>query len=464
MLCRRVILIGLDSATFDVIFRYIDELPNLKYIIKRGSATQLLSTLPYVSAPAWTSAFTGVNPGKHGIFDFIDFRTELPVTSRSRRVPALWNIISRAGKKVVIVNVPVTYPPERVNGVMISGCLTPSKQSEFVYPPILKKCILKKRYEIDIPTMSYYLLKKNALVRLAKDIEATRVNVFKHLIEYVNPHFSAVVLMSLDRVQHYCMDDERLLREFYVVIDSLIGSIMTEFDDGKTTFIVMSDHGMHLLEKDFFINNFLIREGYALPIRVSKSTPDILMEYVSLISMSFLKKLPYNLLYSLISVENYLKQVIKCLKVQPSITIDKMRSVAYSPIGYEIKVKKPRFINAILNSLRNINQKLKSNIIRRVYTREELYWGLATKYAPEIIVEPHNGVEFSRIVTHDLRLLGRSYFGSMLRVAEHTRWGILITYSAKTKGQGYRQTHVNRIYDVAKIVLHLLKIRYPIIP
>ncbi len=91
-----------------------------------------------MTAAAWTSFVTGKNPGKHGLFDFVkrssgEYRP-IPVTSRDRRAEPIWSILGRAGYRVGIVNVPMTYPPERVNGFMVSGFPTPPGKSDFTYP------------------------------------------------------------------------------------------------------------------------------------------------------------------------------------------------------------------------------------------------------------------------------------------------------------------------------------------
>ncbi|MCD6448683.1 MAG: alkaline phosphatase family protein, partial [Thermoplasmata archaeon] len=129
----RSIIIGIDGAEPTLIQKWIDELPNLQKFRCFG---KLESTLPPSSAPAWTSIVTGVEPAKHGIFDFFYFDGKsIKVISRhSRRMPAIWNLLSDIGKKSIVINVPVTYPPERINGIIVSGLLTPPGE-KFFYPP-----------------------------------------------------------------------------------------------------------------------------------------------------------------------------------------------------------------------------------------------------------------------------------------------------------------------------------------
>ena len=142
---RKVLVIGLDGATFDLLAPWIERgrLPTLARLIEEGVSGTLESTSPPISSAAWASFATGKNPGKHGIVDFVHpeengYRVTI-VNSKKRGSKALWNLISEAGGQVGVVGVPVTYPPEEVNGFMISGFLAPSSKSDYTYPPSLRQ-------------------------------------------------------------------------------------------------------------------------------------------------------------------------------------------------------------------------------------------------------------------------------------------------------------------------------------
>ncbi len=139
----RFLLIGLDGAEPSLVGPWMDAgfLPNLAALGARGAFLPCASTRPPVTFPAWTTCVTGVNPGRHGIFDF----TEIPegtrglrfVNSSFRKTPALWRILSDAGRRVGVLGVPATYPPEPVNGFMVSGFDSPvatGVDPTFVYP------------------------------------------------------------------------------------------------------------------------------------------------------------------------------------------------------------------------------------------------------------------------------------------------------------------------------------------
>src|SRR5205085_6322680 len=152
----RVFIVGWDGATFDLIEPWVAEgkLPNIARLMKRGVHGRLRSTLPPMTFPAWSSFMTGKNPGKHGIFDFTrqkpgKYELEF-VNGGLRRAPSFWNILSRAGRKVISISVPCTYPPEPVNGIMISGFDGPGQvgtsevDARGMHPPELHQEIKEK--------------------------------------------------------------------------------------------------------------------------------------------------------------------------------------------------------------------------------------------------------------------------------------------------------------------------------
>ncbi|MCX6032304.1 MAG: alkaline phosphatase family protein [Chloroflexi bacterium] len=140
----RIVVVGLDGATFDLIEPWAREgkLPNLARLLTESSHARLNSVIHPFSAQAWSSMVTGANAGKHRIFDFWERNFDVygfRLTNASfRALPALWTLLSKAGRRVLVVNVPMSYPPEPVNGILISGWDTPGLQSSFTYPPELK--------------------------------------------------------------------------------------------------------------------------------------------------------------------------------------------------------------------------------------------------------------------------------------------------------------------------------------
>jgi predicted AlkP superfamily phosphohydrolase/phosphomutase len=136
----RTLIVGFDGAMLDLCDRFIDEgrMPTVASINARGASGELLSVTPYNSAVAWSSLMTGTSPGRHGVFDFV-----LPLagqygyrvaTRRDRRTAALWNRVCNAGGRAAVVNIPMTFPAEPIDGVMVSGMDAPGLEARAVHP------------------------------------------------------------------------------------------------------------------------------------------------------------------------------------------------------------------------------------------------------------------------------------------------------------------------------------------
>ena len=136
----KIIVIGLDGATFDLIKPWAEAgyLPTLNRILQSGAHGVMRSTIPPMTAPAWTTFATGSNPGQHRLYDWIarepDSYKFTPVTALDGKAPMIYTLLSEYGRSVVALNIPMTYPPVPVNGVIVSGMPTPSTKVNIYLP------------------------------------------------------------------------------------------------------------------------------------------------------------------------------------------------------------------------------------------------------------------------------------------------------------------------------------------
>lgn len=141
-----LLIVGIDGADHALVVQWAAAglLPNLSRLMDRGHLLWHHSTHPPLSAPAWTTAFTGCNPGRHGLYDFMDFSYphRNPWWGQDRRCPTLWRRATEAGLRVAAVNVPMCYPAEEVDGAMISGFGSPGLTSDAFYPRALRESLL----------------------------------------------------------------------------------------------------------------------------------------------------------------------------------------------------------------------------------------------------------------------------------------------------------------------------------
>lgn len=282
----KTIVVGLDGATFDLIKPWAAEgyLPVLNRILQEGAHGELASTVPPMTAPAWTAFATGCNPGKHRLYDWIarepDSYRFTPVTALDGKAPTIYSLLSSYGRKVVSLNVPMTYPPEPVNGVLVSGMPAPSTDVRFTYPD--------NAYQDIVDAVGDYILYPDPgeaysdsgidafLKRLYRSADL-RMQAFQYLRQREDPDFAMMVFNGTDTVSHAMWkfmdqthplhDPDRFekygnaIRDYYQYVDSLLGSIVQNLDE-HTTLVVMSDHGFGPFHKFIHVNNWLIREGF----------------------------------------------------------------------------------------------------------------------------------------------------------------------------------------------------------
>lgn len=278
----RFLLIGLDGMEPSLAARWMDEgrLPNLAALRDRGTFMPLASTKPPVTFPAWTTCVTGVNPGRHGIFDFTemtpgDYAIRF-VNSTFRKAPAVWNVLSGAGKRVCVLGVPGTYPPEPVNGVMVSGWDSPvctGVDRSFVYPPDRFEQVKAWRFadfqESDIGPGWHVM----ALDRLLKGI-GTKEGIATELLREEAWDFFMIVFGESDTVSHHFWlfhdkDSPRhqegpanAIRDVYERLDAAVGRLIETAGDDVTVGVV-SDHGFGGAGTGVVhLNNWLAEKGY----------------------------------------------------------------------------------------------------------------------------------------------------------------------------------------------------------
>ncbi len=259
---RRFLLIGLDGAEPSLVERWMAEerLPNLSALAERGALMPCRSTTPCATFPAWTTCVTGVNPGRHGILDFtcvtpgayaIDF-----VNAGWRAAPAIWNVLSDAGRRVCVLGVPATYPPEPVNGVLVSGFDSPvctAVDRSFVYPESAWDDVKAWRFadfqESHIGP-GWHAAAFDKLIRGIADKE----RIALRMLEREPWDFFMAVFGESDTVAHHfwLFHDpdsprhregfEHAIRDVYIRLDEAVGKLIAAAGDGVTVGIV-SDHG-----------------------------------------------------------------------------------------------------------------------------------------------------------------------------------------------------------------------------
>lgn len=286
---NRVILIGLDGADWSLIDSLVaaGRMPNLATVIREGRTARLKSAIPLLSPIIWTSIATGTTPDRHGVLDFLEIEPStgvvVPISGRSRRVPAVWNLASSAGRKVGVVGWWATHPAEEVNGFFVSdrasAILSEGSRESLAYPPSLgegvRRVIDEETRVPDADLMAYLRMSEaeiaamrakeggleNPVAALAKILGATRTvqRIARELYDRETPDLTAVYFEGTDVIGHVfaadvpprlsCVSEEDFRRysgtvnAYYSMIDRLLGQWIRRAKEDGATLLVCSDHG-----------------------------------------------------------------------------------------------------------------------------------------------------------------------------------------------------------------------------
>ncbi|MFN3532260.1 MAG: alkaline phosphatase family protein [Candidatus Brocadia sp.] len=496
---NKIVIIGLDGATWNVIHPLISKgkLPTFKYLIENGSYGNLNSTIPPLSAPAWTSAFTGVNPGKHNIFDFFTIRNDTyelrNVTSNDRKIPAIWNILDTHGMTSGIFNIPMTYPPEALDGFMVAGLGTPDINSNFIYPPSLKEEL--KRYlhglqfSIDVGTIMGG--KEDAFLDELYKVTDMQEKAVHYLYNKYQPDLFMVVFDELDRLQHFfwrhmetnhplhdlkkSQKYQDAIKNYYQHLDIVIKRFLDTLSE-DTTVMIVSDHGFGGLHKDFYINKYFHDIGI---LRLKPRPPVAFNTQLLRTIKTTLKQLTYRMGIGR-WVDRIVPDWVRLKSLTPTVdtglgNVDWQQTRAYfcslsgQNVWINLRGRQPEGIieqGKEYESLRDhLIEKLyavkdpetSQNIIRKVYKREEIYTGDFVSNAPDLIIDMADGYVMQVGLAPNMLMPAMQY--KLYRSGCHRQHGIFIAIGKDIKKN--HQVQNAEIIDIIPTVLYLLDKQIP---
>lgn len=290
----KCLVIGLDCASPTLLFeQFAADLPNVRALMAQGTWGVLRSSVPCITVPAWASMTTSRDAGTLGIYGFrnrasYDYSALTAADSRSVTLPRLWERVGQAGQRVLVVNVPQTYPVQPVNGRLISDFLTPSRESAFTYPALLKHELLKADPDYAFDVSDFRTTDKDTLLRRIYDLTERQYRAFEAQLQRGDWAFAMHVNIALDRLHHgfwryfdpqhrlYTSDNpyQQVVRDYYRFVDSWIGRLLACVDD-QTSVAVVSDHGAKRMDGAIAINEWLRQQGW-LALHNPPKTGDIL--------------------------------------------------------------------------------------------------------------------------------------------------------------------------------------------
>ncbi|MFQ6119457.1 MAG: alkaline phosphatase family protein [Methanosarcinales archaeon] len=457
MLENKLIIVGIDGATFKVIKPLVkkNELPTFKKLLDGGNWRELESTIPPVTCPAWPSFMTGKKPKTHGVYDWFSYTkgySRNVMNSTNILGKRYWDFLNEVGLICGIINVPFTYPPQKIKGFMISGLFSP-EDKDFTYPKSLKKYLIRNGYKIDPNTD---LISDNSYFKEMVKILETRKDTTIQLMKNKSWDILTVVFTTPEAVQHRFWKKNKIgiVYRIYKTLDKILDEILKEVGE-KTNVFIMSDHGFGNIPKYVVhFNTWLVKEGYLF---VKKQT-----------------KIPvqriHNLLYKF-GLENF-KSVVK-KKVLSNLDIISKgviwhKTKAWARIsedtGFIFINREGRFESGIIGNrsytkireelIQKIeefrNPKNGEKIIEKIWKKEELYNDY--EIAPDIIFKIKSQYKGWETLGKDVFIDIPEY----ARIGQHAPTGIFIAFGPNIKKKKIENA---RLIDLAPTILALYGIK-----
>jgi predicted AlkP superfamily phosphohydrolase/phosphomutase len=474
-----VLILGLDGATWRLLRPLIDagELPHIGGLVDASASGVLRSSIPPLTAPAWSNFQTGANAGKHGIYDFRVFdraaRRLWLVSSRDLKLPTLWQIASAAGRRVVAVNVPMTYPPQPVNGVVIGGMLAQQEDRTLIYPAERFDEILGRhpQYRISPPVVSQRgSMGRRAFVEANIAVERARCELALDLMAREPWDLFMVQNQCLDYIQHayyHLMDANAAefdpaghadVMRFYRAMDENVGCLV-EAAPPDSDVVILSDHGFKLQHRLVHLAPWLRSEGYL----VEEISPR--QRLLQLARRADVLKLRRHLAHWVLRDK---KARFGAAAGTALSRIDWTRSQAFVAIGsvfgcvylnHDAVADAGGLAQELADRLLALaDLRTGRRVVQRVFRGQEVYHGPFAGNGPDLIAEPAEDYTFGApsLVAHQ-RPFADIDFELEIPGGHHPD-GILIWAG---KGAGAQRSHHAELIDVAPTVLARMGVSVP---
>lgn len=489
MSTRKTLVLSIDSACWEYLDPLINagRMPNVARLIESGVRGVLESTMPPITPVAFSSFITGTNPGKHGIFDWTvrgaDGQAQ-SVNAAVRRGAPFWRYLNRAGVRVGVFNIPLTYPVQPMDGFLVPGIPAPSQASDLTYPRAALSQIEDhyRPYQIDVPNA---LIAEGAKSYCAAWLahEEKQTDAALALMETYGVDVLAFNYASLDRLNHFSPQWEHL-EAALANVDAQIGCFVARYPDANV--ILMSDHGSRRVKSAFLLGRWLAQNGYAVYGEKSLDIPNYeinfaLARYFQARGMNGAgEKIARGLLRALLAATpSALRRPIwnRMYEAEPGAfeyrfaeRLDWERTTAFATSN-----SGPLFLNRTsstnghargYDSLREgLSQALMAveepatgeRVFSRVYRREEIYHGPALPEAPDLVAD-HYDSTCDLVVDNDPGTF--CFVNRRNRFGDHSRNGIFVLSGpdfVQRNGERYRAS----IMDLPATLLHLYGVPIP---
>lgn len=407
-----VVVLGLDGATWSVLSPLIDagRLPKIESVLGEGRNGTLESTYPPITAPAWLSMATGQNPGKTGVYYFLNredpdsFEFE-SVGSDKFQGQSFWDVLTARGYDVGVFNFPMLYPPYDLgeNGFMVSGLGSPEDDT-ITTPTNLKSELdeVTDGYEIKVPYADpKYRGRPGELERDLHGIVEKRERAVEYLLTEKCPDVFFGVISATDWAQHYFWryhDSSHPLHDpdtaddygdaigrLWERVDETVGLVADIADREDATLLLVSDHGFGPIKQTFHSNTWLESEGFLIPTEQSP-VQKLRTKY-----FPYLRKVVEPVVTAIPRLNDLAMSVGRSMRGSPIDSVDWDQSIAVaSKQGLTLGMiymlsDDPADRKKVITALLNLRDADDDPIDIEVYSPDELYEGPKVELGPDIL-------------------------------------------------------------------------------
>lgn len=459
----KLVVIGLDGAAFELLDPWIEEesLPNIRKIKEGGVYGDMESCLPPTTSPNWKCYSTGKNPGKLGIFwwENIDIKNKRVYYPSQRKFEhkQIWDYLSQAGYRVGVIGTPLTYPPKKVNGFMISGG-PDAEGKNYTFPKNLEKR-LEEEYDFKVrPDIPVSIDKEQGYEEI-NDILNKHFKVGKNLWDEYDLDFLQLSIFDINVLHHFFWNDERTKRS-WKLIDGYIGDFM----DKDVNVMLMSDHGSNKIEHVLNINTWLEKEGY-LKINTGSIrflhrvgiTTENLSKWARKLGIYKLKKfVPEAILSQIPDQSGQIEREAKSDKIdwEKSRVIASGQGPLYINKNIVLEEDYGKLCQELIEKISDIRTPDMKKIIKHIYKKEEIYKGKYIFEAPDLILDQEIGVSISGGIG-----AGGVFDFPEKWVGENKKHGLFALYGNGIK-EGVNMENI-KILDLAPTILHMFGLSIP---
>lgn len=459
---KKTVIIGLDGSNWPLIRPWINEerLPNFERLVNEGASGISRSYFPPVTCPNWKCYASGKNPGKLGVYWWERIDTdgrEMTIPNRTDFTsPELWDYLNDADQRTGVVNLPMSYPPRNIDGVMVAGGPR-SREKDYTKPDDLER-ELEREFDYRVHPENVLTSNEDAgtEVKMVHDLLRTRLRTARTLLEEEDLEFLHVTLFHLNVLQHYFWDGEPTRRAYEIIDEEL-----EPFVEGDYNLVLMSDHGCTEIDTVFYINSWLEEQGYlktkssfASRLHDVGLTQERIANVVRTVGLEkYIRPLvPRQIIERFPSDEGVVREEkLNMVDWENTTAIGSGQGLVY--VVADDKAEREEILSSLEADLGDVEGLTGEPIAQSIHRREDLYEGEYVDRAPDLIFDQRPGVHTSEAMGPDEIMAEPSNWR-----AENVPEGMVLFHGDDIQPQ---ELDPIQISDIAPTILHWMGLAVP---